>query len=168
MANRTAWTAGNLNASLSWTALFSSSDLNALPSAQSVRSSVADITNGTGLDMFMDVSVGCVVNQTSTLAAGANLALYLMPLLSDGATYGDNSIPTAGAGGFSTSVPGIIPAAVFSFKVANSFTLLAGFAQGVIIPPGSFRAALVNNSGYTLTGATNTIQFRSYNINLNN
>ena len=168
MANRTAWTAGILNAGLGWTSLFSSSDLNSLTSGNTVRSSIADITNGTSLDMFMDVAFRCVINQSTTLTVGSSCALYLFPLLDDSATYGDNSIPTAGASGQVTSPPGLAPAAVFPFRSGlNSITLLAGFAQQVIIPPGSFRGAIGNFSGFTLTGAANACAFRSYNINLN-
>lgn len=167
MANRTAWTAGNLNGSLSWTGLFSSSDLNLMSPGQSVRSTLADITNGTGLDMFMDVSLEIVIAQAATITLGANCALYIMPLLQDGSTYGDNSLPTAGIGGATTVIPGISPVAVFPFRSTTSLTLLAGFAQQVVIPPGSFRCAIQNNTNVSFGGAQGC-HFRSYNINLNN
>lgn len=169
MVNRTAWTGGNLNTGLSWTGLFSSSDINLMSPGQSVRSSLGDITNGTGLDMFMDVSLKIVFSQTTAtgITAGSNVALYLMPLLQDGTTYGDGSIPTAGAGGFTTIVPSIPPAAIFTCRTGGSQTFFGGFAQAILIPPGSFQCALVNNFAISF-GGSQACYFRSYNIQLNN
>lgn len=170
MANRTAWTGGNLNAGLGWTSLFSSTDLNGLGPNYSVRSVLADITNGTGLDQFMDVSVRCQIAQSTTVTLGISMALFLYPLLDDGSTYGDNFLPTAGFGGRVTGFPSLQPAAVFGVPLPANFTSMtgiAGFAQGILMPPGSFRPVFYQNVGFTFTGTQNVL-FRSYNINLNN
>jgi hypothetical protein len=169
MAARTAWTGGNLNGGLGWTGLFSSSDLLSMANGLAVRSSLADITNGTGLDQFMDISLIAVCNQTTTtaIAAGANISFYIYPLLQDGATYGDGLIPTAGASGGLAITPLIPIAAVMNVRAGISSTTFAGISTGILLPPGSFRAVIQNNTGVSWAGSS-ACYFRSYNINLNN
>jgi hypothetical protein len=163
MSSRTAWVAG-LGAGLTWTTLINSADMVSMPTAYTVRSSVADIANGTNLDQFMDVSVSLVI-ASSTIVAGANLALWIYLLNQDGSTYGDGQLGTAGTQYNVT--PTFPPCAVIPLVAAASQTALLGYAQGVILPPGSFRAAIQNNSGFTLTAGTQTVKYRTYNINLN-
>jgi hypothetical protein len=52
---------------------------------------------------------------------------------------------------------------------AASQTALIGnnFGNPIIIPPGSFRLAMQNNSGFSLTAGTQTVKYRTYNQNLN-
>ena len=163
MASRTAWVAGLLNAGLGWTACFAGADLNSMPNGDAVLSSQGDITNGTSLDIFADISMELAIS-SNTIAAGANLAGWIFELNEDGSTYGDNSL-TAGAQAAVT--PGLIPAFIMPLRAAASQTALYGFAQGIIIPPGTFRFAIQNNSGFTLSASGNAGKFRSYNINLN-
>lgn len=167
MANRTAWVAGLLNAGLGWTGLFSSSDFNSISSGSSALSLIT-ITNGTGLDMFMDISLIAVCAQTTTtgVTAGSNIALWIMPLLQDGATFGDGSIPTAGASGQVAKTPSLPPAAIIGVQTGISATAFAGAATGILLPPGTFRMAIQNNTGVSWGGAQ-ACYFRSYNINLN-
>ena len=162
MANRTAWTAGN-GAGLTWTTAINSADMASMATAYTVLSSVADIANGTALDQFMDISAELAI-ASSTIAAGANLALWIYPLHDDGATYGDGQMT---AGTPVSKTPTFAPCATMPLYAAASQTALVGFAQGVIIPPGSFRLAIQNNSGFTLTSGTQTVKYRTYNINLN-
>jgi hypothetical protein len=172
MANRTAWTGGNLNSGLGWANLFNSADLASLGSASAVMSSAGAFTNGTGLDMFMDVSISLAIAST-TLTAGANFALYLYQLNQDGSTYGDNAF-SAGTGSSNTITNthiGQSPVASFAFPITGSATTtLIGFAQQIIIPPGTFVCALANWTApaTALSSGTQTVKFRSYNINLNN
>src|SRR6267142_5618339 len=92
MVSRTAWTAGN-GVGFTWTTAINSADLASMANGSTVVSSVADIANQTNLDMFMDVSVRCAI-ASSTIVAGANLALWRFDLLDDGSTYGDgNFVP---------------------------------------------------------------------------
>lgn len=163
MTARTAWTAGN-GAGLTWTTLINSADLASMANGSSVLSSVADIANGTNLDQFMDISALCAIS-SSTIAAGANLAFWLYPLQEDGTTYGDGQFT---AGTQAAKTPAFPPCAVISLVAAAAQTTLVGLAQGIIIPPGSFRVAMQNNSGFTLTSGTQTVKYRTYNINLNN
>ena len=42
------------------------------------------------------------------------------------------------------------PVAIFPLRAAATQTTLVGFAQGIILPPGTFKAVFQNNSGFTL------------------
>lgn len=164
MANRTAWTAGN-GVGLTWTTAINSSDLVSMANGSSVLSSVADIANGTAFDMFMDVSVRCLI-ASSTIVAGAALSLYLYELLDDGTTYGDGLLPTPGTQAAVTPVVPCIGA--IQLTPGATKTALLGFVNQIVIPPGSFRLALQNNSGFALTAGTQVVKYRTYNLNLNN
>lgn len=164
MANRTAWTAGN-GVGYTWTTAINGSDLTNLPNGSTVLSSVADITNQTAQDIYADLSVRMTV-PASGIGAGAFIALYLCALLDDGVTYGDGSLSSGASG--SRALPfapvGVIP-------LANAtLTNLAGYVQGIVIPPGSFRFALYNSSSVALSSAAanNNVKYRTYNINGNN
>lgn len=163
MTSRTAWTAGN-GVGLTWSALLNSSDLASMPTGDSVLSSVADIANGTNEDMYMDVSVRLAIS-SSTIVAGAYLGLYEYALLDDGSTYGDGQL-VAGTQAAKTPVAPLI--ATIPLFAAASQTALVGLRKGIILPPGSFRYALQQLSGFTLTSGTQTVKYRTYNINLNN
>jgi len=167
MANKTAWAAGN-GAGLTWTTAFKTSataDLASLPTGDTVLSNNGAITNGTALDQYMDISVRCQI-ASNTIAAGANLALWLYALLDDGSTYGDGQLT---AGTQAAKTPTFPPCAVIPLVAAASQTLLIGFYQGIILPPGSFLLAMQNNSGFnfTSTAAQQNCFYRTYNINLN-
>jgi hypothetical protein len=162
MANKTAWVAGN-GAGLTWTTGINSVDLASMANGSSVVSSVSDIANGSNLDMFMDVSVRCAI-ASNTIAAGANLALWLYALLDDGSTYGDGQFTN---GTQAAKTPTFPPCAIIPLVAAAAQTTLVGFAQQIIIPPGSFRLALQNNSGFSFSAGTQTVKYRTYNVNLN-
>jgi hypothetical protein len=162
MTSKTAWVAGN-GQGLTWGTAINSSDLASMANAKTVLSSVADIANGTNLDQFMDVSVRCAIS-SSTIAAGANLALWIYELLDDGSTYGDGQLT---AGTAATITPTFPPCAIIPLVAAASQTTLVGYANGIIIPPGAFRLAIQNNSGFALTSGTQVVKYRTYNINLN-
>ena len=103
MSSRTAWTAGN-GAGLAWTALFGS-EVSALTNGEFVLSSVDIANGGSVLDQFMDVSLEATI-ASSTIAAGANFALWLMALMEDGTTYGDNSLIDDAGSGDAGVIPG--------------------------------------------------------------
>src|SRR5262245_60192722 len=115
MANRAAWIAGN-GVGFTWTTAINSADMASLANGSCVMSSVADIANQTALDIFMDVSVRCAI-ASSTIAAGANLALFLYALLDDGTTYGDGQLTS---GTQTTKVPAFAPCAVIPLVAAAS------------------------------------------------
>lgn len=165
MSNRTAWTAGN-GQGLSWGTAINGSDLASLASGSTVLSSVADIANGTYLDQFADISVELTIS-SATPSAGAVLELYLAALLGDGSTYGSGEMSS---GGVITRAPALMPVGTIPLQSSVATTLLAGFIQGIVLPPGSFRFALYNGSGITLssTAGNNAVKYRTYNQNLNN
>lgn len=162
MASKTSWVAG-AGVGLTWSTLVNSADLASMATAKTVLSSVADVANGTNLDQFMDISLRCAIS-SSTIVAGANFALWLYELLDDGSTYGDGQLT---AGTPATLTPTFAPVAIFPLVAAASQTVLVGAVQGILLPPGSFRAAIQNNSGFTLTAGTQTVKYRTYNQNLN-
>ena len=165
MANRTAWTAGN-GVGFTWTTAINQADLTSLANGSTVLSSVADIANQTALDIYADISVRMTVG-SATPPAGAWFGIYLAALLDDGATYGDGSMAS---GGVITRAPPYAPVGSIPLETAAAATLLAGFVQGIIIPPGSFRFALYNGSGAALsaTGSNCICMYRTYNQQLNN
>jgi|SRR5208282_593114 len=157
MTSRTAWVAGN-GAGLTWTALFGS-EVATPATAYTTLSSVV-VANGASLDQFMDISLEATIS-SSTIAAGANFTLWLMPLMEDGTTYGDGSVTTTPA----AVTPGLFPVAVMPLLAKAATTNLYGYVQGIILPPLSFAMALQNNSGFTLTACT--VDYKTYNQNLN-
>jgi hypothetical protein len=163
VTSRTAWVAGN-GVGFTWTTAINSADLASMANGSSVVSSVADIANQTNLDIFADLSVRCAI-ASSTIAAGANLALWLYALLDDGSTYGDGQFTN---GTQAAKTPTFPPVGLVPLVAAAAQTTLVGFVQGIIIPPGSFRFALQNNSGFAFTSGTQTVKYRTYNTNLNN
>jgi hypothetical protein len=120
--------------------------------------STVTVTNGTALDKFMDILVQLSI-ASSTVAAGANFAIWLAELLGDGSTYWATMV----AGTAATVTPPWPPAAVIPLYAAATQTALTGFASGIIIPPRSFKAIIQNNSGFTLTSTTTTVDYITYN-----
>jgi hypothetical protein len=160
-ANRTSWTAGN-GQGLTWGAIINSADMASMPNGDSVLSSVTGVANGTNLDQFMDISCELTI-ASSAVAAGANLALWIYPLQEDGSTYGDGLL-TAGTAAAVT--PAIPPAAVIPLY-ASTRTTIIGQANALVLPPGTFKVVIQNNTGFALTSGTQTCDYRTYNINLN-
>lgn len=164
MANNTAWVGGNINSGLSWATLINSGDLTSLGTASNAAiSNAISIANGTGLDQFMDISIQLAI-ASSTIAAGANIAIWLAMLQQDGSTYGDGILVAGTPAAYTPPWP---PVAVFPLWAAATRTTLIGQVNGIVIPPGSFKAILQNNSGFALTSGTQSVSFRTYNQQLN-
>jgi hypothetical protein len=175
MANTTAWTGGTLNSGLGWTTAISSSDMASLAGGKAVLSSGPVFTNGTGLDQLVDFSfIGAIAS--TTLTAGASMAIYLYMLLQDGATYGDNAF-SGGTGSTHTITATIIGQSPFAYLPMSisggGVTVISGQAngaqQGLWIPPGSFLFGFANNllPSTALSSGTQSLYFRTYNQNLN-
>lgn len=166
MANRTAWAAGN-GVGLTWTSCFTGSDIASLASGSTILSASSAITNGTALDIYADISVELTIG-SATPSSGGYIGIYLAALLADGTTYGDGSMTSGGSA--IARAPPFSPVGIVPLESAAATTLLAGFIQGIIIPPGTFLFGLYNNSGITLsaTGGNNVVKYRTYNQNLNN
>lgn len=164
MANRTSWVADAVGQGLTYGTLINSADMVSLANGSSVRSSVSAITNGTALAQFMDISFALILT-SGTPPAGANVAFWIYNLNQDATHYGDNFLPTAGTAVSGT--PSFPPAAIHGIPPVASTTNIYGTVTGIIIPPGSFTVAIQNNSNVAFTSGTQTVQYRTYNINLN-
>lgn len=162
MTSRTSWTAGN-GQGLSWGTLVNSSDLTSMANGDTVLSSVTAIANGTNLDQFMDISFKLAIS-SSTIAAGANIAFWLYVENEDGSHYGDGQFTAGTAAALTPAFP---PCAICAIPAVASTTTLYGYAQGIIIPPQTFKVAIQNNCGFALTSGTQTVDYCTYNINLN-
>ena len=156
MANLTKWAAG-AGAGLTWTSCFGT-ELNSLATG-SVAVSTTIIANGTPLDLYADVSFS--LTGTTGATGSVYFALYLLPLNQDGTTYGDGTASGTTAPGATYMVSSAI--------VPNSKTSVAltGMFRGIILPPLSFKFALVNQTGNSLSASGNTIKYITYLENLN-
>jgi hypothetical protein len=172
MASRTAWTAGNSGSGYAWQLLFNSADLASLGTASAVMSSITPIANQTNQDIFFDVSLVLAIAST-TLTSGASFALYLYPLLQDATSYGDDAF-SAGTGSTHTITNtkiGQAPIYSFAFPItAAATTTMKGSATGLIMPPGTWLPALANWTApaTALGSGTQSVYYRTYNMNLNN
>lgn len=164
MANRTAWTGGNLFAGLSYTAAFNAGDINSLPTGSSVLSTVAAFTNGTSLDQLVKISFKLSFSVAETIVAGANIAFWAAYLQEDGTTYGDGRLV---AGTQAAYQPPWAPLGAFPIQ-AGSVSTIAGDIGLLAIEPVSFALIVMNNSGFALNSTGNAISILSYNQQLNN
>lgn len=152
------WIAGS-GVGFTWTTAFAAGDLTVASfiTGDSLLSSAADITNQTALDIFCDFSIAL----GSILTAAPNyIGVYLFPLNEDGTTYGDGGFT---AGTISASVPS---ATYFKGSIILRPAVTAvqqGTLTGIIMPPGSFRFLIQNQSGATLATSGNTYKYRTYN-----
>ena len=146
------WVAGS-GQGLTWGAAFST-ETNSIVNGNAILSATS-ITNGTALDLFADVSYKA--GGTATTAAPNYLGLYLYPLNNDASTYGDGRFGSSAAG----PPPSCYYVGSIQFAAAAS-TTIAGVFTRIILPPGTFKFVLYNQSGATLA-TSNTINYRTYN-----
>jgi hypothetical protein len=163
MASRVAWTAGN-GVGYTWSTFITGTSTNftTMANGSTMLSTVADIANQTNQDLFLDISYSFTI-ASSTIAAGANISFWLYYLDQAGTHYGDNQL-TAGTAFAGT--PAFPPCTVGGIPAVASTTTIINTLTGIQIAPGSFRGACQNNSGFTFTAAT--VQYRTYNLQLNN
>lgn len=105
--------------------------------------------------MFADVSIDA--GGTATTAAPNYLGLFLYPLGEDASTYGDGRFGSAAAG----PPPGQYWVGDIGFNAAAS-TTIHGVWSRIVIPPGTFKFVLYNQSGATLHSSM-TAKARFYN-----
>lgn len=160
MANLAKWTTPS-----SWTAAFNTADLASMAHGNSVMSSVADIANGTNLDVYLDVSMALAITST-TPTAGDFVAFYIAYLNQDGSTYGDGSFPSGTQKAWLPSWQNV--AAIPLQTGAGALTSLVGMQTGIIIAPGSFRlVCALSTASIALSSGTQTVKYRTYEMNLN-
>lgn len=146
------WIAGS-GVGLTWTD-FASTETNSIVNGNAILCATS-ITNGTALDIFADISYKA--GGTATTAAPNYLAFYLYPLNNDASTYGDGRFGSSAAG----PPPSNYYVGSISFAAAAS-TTIAGVITGIILPPGTFKFVLYNQSGATLA-TSNVCRYRTYN-----
>lgn len=151
------WIAGS-GVGFTWTSAFAAGDLTVASflNGDSLLSSASDITNQTALDIFCDFSIAL---GSAIFAAPNYIGVYLYPLNQDGTTYGDGAFT---AGTVSTSVPS--PTYYKGSIIIRATTAAQqGTLTGIIMPPGSFRFLIQNQSGATLATSGNAYKYRTYN-----
>jgi hypothetical protein len=159
MANKTGWSGGRLYTGLGWTALFGA-EIATMANLNAVLSSVV-ITNGTGLDQLMDVSmVGTIAS--SAVVQGSGVTLWLAMLAADGSTYGDGKV-SGSAGGAAILPPW--PCWTFLPVQAATTTSLIVTIPFLAVPPGSCKLIAQNQIGFAFSSMQ--IYGRSYNQDLN-
>lgn len=146
------WIAGS-GVGLTWTDCFST-ETNSIVNGNAILGNTS-ITNGTALDIFADISYKA--GGTATTASPNYLGFFLYPLNNDASTYGDGRFGSSAAG----PPPGNYYVGSISFAAAAS-TTIAGVVTGIIMPPGTFKFVLYNQSGATLA-TSNVIRYRTYN-----
>lgn len=163
-ANTVAWIGGNLNAGTGWVTAVgnSTTGLATLANGSSILDG-ADVTNGTAFDLFADLSHSMTI-ASSTILAGAAISYWIYSLNQDGTTYGDNHLTTTAAAVTPSAGPSC---AINCFPGATQTSIIgnSNVFQPITLPPGTFRWAMQNNSGFAFTAAT--IKFRSYITNVN-
>jgi hypothetical protein len=148
------WLAGS-GVGLTWTSCFGT-ELNSLANGNAILSATS-ITNGTALDIYVDVSFKA--GSAVTTAAPNYLGLFVYPLNQDAATYGDGRFGSSAAG----PPPSNYWAKNIGFPAAASTTIVGVF-QGVVIPPGTCKFVLYNQAGVPLPASGNVGYYRTYNI----
>ena len=146
------WVGGS-GQGLTWGSAFNTSTLASIASGNAIMSS-CDIANGTPLDIFADVSVQL---GGLNVAAPNFVGVYLYPLNSDGATYGDGRFATSAAG----PPPSTYSIGSIGMVVANSSQ--SGTLLRVVLPPGTFRFVIYNQVGVAFGGSSNVCLYRTYN-----
>lgn len=161
MASKLKQAAGFGGSGLTWVdAGFTASDFNSRGSGSVVVAATA-ITNGTDLDVLVDVSFQFEVGGTTT--SGSYAQLYLLPLQQDGSTYGD---------GVATGTT--LPAPQYARQVAyvkpsvTSGNAVHGMFEGVTVPPGSYKFAVAQVMGAALDStAAAAVKYRTRTLDLN-
>ena len=125
-------------------------ELNSLANAAICSLSAAQDTAGTR-DLYAQAEI-YIAAQGSNRAAGAHVALYLVPEL-DGTNYGattDECLDNYFAGS----------ASLDDGALAARYLII----DRVRLPVGDFKVALKNNTGQTLASSGNTVKLRSYTV----
>lgn len=129
-------------------------ELNSL-ATNAMSAASAAIANQTNLDMYVDVEV--VLGSLSP-TAGAYVAVYIA-LAADGTNY-----PAPSAADMrlsSTQLLCVIPTGV----AASTAQRVA--ARNVLLPPGTFKLYMDNQTGATLAASGNTLKVVPYDVYLN-
>jgi hypothetical protein len=143
---------GGSGQGLTWGNAFTGSTLNSIASGNAILSDIS-ITNGTGLDIFADLSINLA---SAAFVAPNFIGVYLYPL-NDASAYGD--------GRFGTSAAGPPPSnySVGNIGIVAATQAQTGVLSRIILPPGAFKFVLYNQGGVALAASANTCLYRTYN-----
>lgn len=153
MANTQLWTSPS-----SWANAFETADLASLANGSTIISTSTVVSNGSGLHLFADISIRLASISPS---AGGYLAIWLLALLDDGSTYQDGESTATAANQAAHNNATIIPLRSKASSTQNQM------ARRIVVPPGTFKWYLLNQSGVTLSASTNVAKYQLYDINLN-
>jgi len=131
-----------------------STELNSLGSGSMTAASAA-VANQTNLDMYADIEVNLA---SFSPASGAYVAIYIAEAV-DASNY-----PTQSAADMrltSTQLLANLPLGT------TASTAQRVVARNVLLPPGSFKLYLDNQSGAALAASGSTVKLLTYNMNLN-
>jgi hypothetical protein len=169
MANKSSYSAGNLNTGNIAYQLAFGSEISTLANGSFAISSVAAFDNTTALDEFMDISVEATIASGFTLTAGASFGFWLLALQGGGSNYGEGSTRLALGGASSTYVP-VFPGIGGVQFTAGAVTALAGDLGGIALRPCKFVLGMQNQLVATPSNpplVSCSVWIRTYNQNLN-
>lgn len=166
MASKTAWTAGQLTGSLSFTTAFNAADLNSLANVSCVLSSLTPFANSVG-DQFMDISFVGALASSSSLVASAGISFNLAVLQEDGVTLGDGRLAPGTQTLLSTYQPLQLPLGGIPLPIGSGVTTIAGALTGLTIPPRTFALIITNATGFTFASSGITCSISTYRQNTN-
>lgn len=153
--------AGFGGSGLTWTSCgFTASDFNSRADGSVVVATSA-ITNGTDLDILIDVSMQADVGGTT--AATSYFGLYLLPLQQDGNIYGDG-VATG------TTAPAVTywKKNCYVKSGVTSGNAVHAMFEEITVPPGSYKLAILNKMGAALDStAAAVVSYRTRTLNLN-
>lgn len=148
MANIGKWNAPSA------TSTILSTELNSLGNNTMTAASPA-IANQTNLDIYVDIEVNLASLSPS---AGAYVSLYILEAV-DGTNYPAQS--DADTRLTSTQLLCVVPIGT------TAATAQRVAVRNVVIPPGSFKIKLDNQTGVALNATGNTVKWNAYDVNGN-
>jgi len=129
-------------------------ELNALAN-NTVSAASAAIANQTNLDMYVDIELVLAALSPTT---GAYVAIYLVEAI-DGVNY-----PAPSSADIRQQTDALLCTFVLSTTASTAQRLVK---RQIVIPPGTFKLYLDNQSGAAFGGTLNTLKLLPYNVNLN-
>ena len=147
MANIGKWNAPSLTTILT-------TELNSLGSGSQSAASAA-VANQTNLDIYVDIEVVLGALSPTT---GAYVALYILEAV-DGTNY-----PAQSAADLRLTTSQLLVSIPIGTTASTAQRVVA---RNVMIPPGSFKIILDNQTGVALAASGNTVKFNAYDFNLN-
>jgi hypothetical protein len=148
MANIGKWNAPSATISVLTT------ELNSLANTTMSAASTA-ISNQTNLDVYADIEVNLAALSPT---AGAYVGLYILEAV-DGTNY-----PAQSDADLRLTTSQLLASLPIGTTASTAQRIVA---RNVLVPPGSFKLKLDNQTGVALAASGNTVKFNVYDVNLN-